>query len=160
MALLNCLHSCSCVLVALQDIYQYCAFALILQLGLFVLYLSRARRHAQTAGMVVQRLVEVVIAAVPSQIPAVIDLAVLRCAIVLQGQNIHIHDTAGIKNASAAEVVVFDKTGTLTGSIVRSRPKAYHMRPVLRMCNDCMTEIFTRCVQRHGHNPDLVSAVL
>lgn len=117
----------------LQDVYKYCAYALVLQLGIFVLYLSRADRHAQTAGMILQRLVEVVIAAVPSQIPAVINFALLRCAVVLRNQNIHIHVSTAIKTAAAVEVAVFDKTGTLTGSIVRSWPNSDGMLSVLRI---------------------------
>ena len=111
----------SCILAVLQDIYQYCAYALVLQLGVFVLCLLRAHRHAQTAGMVLQRLVEVVIAAAPPQMPAVIDFALMRCAVVLKKRNIHIHVSNAIMTSADVEVAVFDKTGTLTGSIVRSR---------------------------------------
>ena len=103
----------------------------MLQLAGFVFYLWRADRHALTAGMVSQRLVEVVIAAVPSQLPAVINFALLRCAIVLGNQKIHIHVSTAIKTAAAVEVAVFDKTGTLTGSIVRSSPNSHSMLPVL-----------------------------
>ena len=100
--------------------YKYCACALVLQLGIFALYLSRAHRHAQTAGTVILRLVEVGIAAVPPQMPVVINFAVLQCALVLRKQHIHIHLSTAIKAASAVEVAVFDKTGTLTGNAVRS----------------------------------------
>lgn len=133
---LCCRQNYSPIPAVLQDVYKYCAYALVLQLGVFALYLTRARRHAQSVGMVFQRLVEVVIAAVPSQIPAVINLALLRCAVVLRQRNIHVRVSTAIKAAAAVEVAVFDKTGTLTGSIVSSWPNPHGMLPVLHtMCH-------------------------
>ena len=147
------------ILAVLQDVYQYCAYALVLQLGGFVLYLSRADRHAQTAGMVLQRLVEAVIVAVSSQIPAVINFALLRCAVVLGNQNIHIHVRTAIKTAAVVEVAVFDKTGTLTGSIVRSWPNSYGMLPVLHIiCHALIAwQTQSKCVWSiHSHSPTCI----
>ena len=107
-------------LAALQDLFKYCSFALVLQLALFILYASRAHRHEQNVTMVVRRLIYTVIAAVPPTLPAVLIVCLFRCGIVLRQQHIHLQHSTKIKTAAATEVLVLDKTGTLTASQVYS----------------------------------------
>ena len=120
-------------LVALQDLFKYCSFALVLQLALFMLYVSRARRHEQSVTMVVRRLINAVIAALPPTVPAVLIVCLFRCGIVLKLQQIHVHHSTKVKTAAATQVLVLDKTGTLTGSQVHSCPA--HIRT--NHCSTC-----------------------
>ena len=70
--------------------------------------------------MVIRCLLNAVVAAVPTSVPAVLVFSLSRCGLILRPQDIHVHISTKVKTAAAVEVVVFDKTGTLTGSIVRT----------------------------------------
>ena len=106
-------------LITLQDMLQYCSFALVLQLTICSLYVSRASKHEQSTAQVVRRVISNVIAAFPPAIPTVIVLTLSRCGVVLRQQQIHVHYSSKVKTAAVAQVLVLDKTGTLTGQIVR-----------------------------------------
>ena len=99
--------------------FQYCSFALVLQLAICSLYVSRASKHEQSTAQVIRRVISNVIAAFPPAIPTVIVLTLSRCGVVLRQQQIHVHYSSKVKTAAVAQVLVLDKTGTLTGQIVR-----------------------------------------
>lgn len=102
----------------MQDVLRYCCFTLILQLAIFVVYSSRAGRHAHSAESVVQHVVDVFIAAVSPAIPTIQICTLLRCVVNLKQHSLAVLHTAKVKTAAAVDVVVFDKTGTLTGNVV------------------------------------------
>lgn len=102
----------------MQDVLRYCGFTLILQLAIFVLYTSRADRHAHGAENVVQHVVDVFIATVSPVIPTIQICTLLRCVVNLKQHSLAVLHVAKVKTAAAVDVVVFDKTGTLTGNVV------------------------------------------
>ena len=104
--------------VPLQDLLLYCSFALVLQLAIFTLYISKASQHGHRASNVVQHVGDALVAASPTGMPTLIITSLWRCFIDLKKQGIMVQSSLKIKTAAAVELVVFDKTGTLTGSMV------------------------------------------
>lgn len=102
----------------LQDLLRFCAFALLLQICIFTLYIERARRFNQGPREVVERVVNVLIAAVPTGLATVLVFSLGTCVRKLRGQQIDLLLPEMIKTIANVEVVCFDKTGTLTRSVV------------------------------------------
>lgn len=116
-----CVNFCQCG-VTVQDLFLYCAFALVLQLAIFSLYLSRVRRRPHDTASVIQHVGDTLVAAAPTGICTVIITSLCRCVADLKRQGISVQDTKKIKTAAAVNTVVVDKTGTLTGSMVSPPP--------------------------------------
>ena len=53
----------------LQDVYTFCGFALVLQLYIFVLFMVKASQYAHSTQDTVQRVINMLIAAVPTGAP-------------------------------------------------------------------------------------------
>ena len=107
-------------LFALQDLYSFCSYVLMIQLAMFLLYASRVAQHPHSAASVVQRIVNVFLRAVPIAMPTVIIFSLFCCMLKLMRIGISVHDPSKVRLAADVEVAVFDKTGTLTGSMVSS----------------------------------------
>ena len=106
----------------LQDLLKFYFFAFLLQLCIFMLYVSKANKHPaslkDTARSIVTRVVDVFIAAAPTGAPTVIVAALTYCILHLKSEGLVILLPEKIKTIADVEVVCFDKTGTLTGSLV------------------------------------------
>ena len=102
----------------LQDLLCFCAFALLLQISIFVLYIDRARRSHHDPREVVERVVNVLVAAVPTGLATVLIFTLGTCVKKLRRQQIDLLQPEKIKTIADVEVVCFDKTGTLTRSVV------------------------------------------
>lgn len=102
----------------LQDLLRYYGFALVLQLMIFTVYLSRVSRYPHSPSSVFQHVGATIVAAAATGIPTVVITSILRCVTELQTHNITMQNNLKVKAAAAVEVVVLDKTGTLTGSVV------------------------------------------
>lgn len=105
-------------ILLLQDLFLYYSFALVLQLAVFMLYLSKASQHPHNAATVINHVGATLVGAAPTGIPTVIITSILRCVTELEKHGITVQSTLKIKDAAAVEVVVLDKTGTITGSVV------------------------------------------
>ena len=103
---------------ALQDLYYFCSFALLIQLAMFLLYASRVARHQHSTVSIIKQVAETLTSAVPIAMPAVIVFSLFCCVIKLLCHGIHVHQHLKVKPAADVEVAVFDKTGTLTGNVV------------------------------------------
>ena len=66
----------------------------------------------------VERVVSVLIAAVPTGLATVLVFALGTCVNKLRGQQIDLLQPEKIKTIANVEVVCFDKTGTLTRTVV------------------------------------------
>ena len=104
--------------VPVQDLCRFCGFALLLQLCIFCLYISKVHQFQQGPKKVFVRLVDVFIAAVPTGLATVLIFSLGVCVRKLRRQQIDILQPEKIKTIADVEVVCFDKTGTLTGSVV------------------------------------------
>lgn len=102
----------------LQDLLRYCSLALLLQIGISLLAAPRASRSHLSTAASIKRAADVLIAAVPTSIPAVITVGMFRCLLSLKSRHIEIHHIQKVKTVAAVDCAVFDKTGTLTGSMV------------------------------------------
>ena len=109
----------SCCLPVLQDLLKFYFFAFLLQLCVFMLFVSKANMHPHTARSVVTRVVDIFIAAAPTGAPTVVVAALTYCIVHLnRSQGLVVLLPEKIKTIADVEVVCFDKTGTLTGSRV------------------------------------------
>lgn len=104
----------------LQDLMRFCAFALLLQICIFCLYLNKARQFYHGPEEVFRRVVNVFIAAVPTGLATVLVFSLGTCVRKLKGQKIDLLQPEKIKTIADVDVVCFDKTGTLTRSVVSS----------------------------------------
>lgn len=120
----------------LQDLYQFCAVALLFQICFFMLYVARAVRHPDSVQGTVNSVVGILIAAVPTAVPTVVVAALAYCTVHLQRSHIELLVHAKIKTIADVEVICFDKTGTLTGTTVNalSWPFAFRLLPLANMC--------------------------
>ena len=108
-------------MLVVQDLLQFYSFAFLLQLCIFMLFVSKANKHppTQTARSVVTRVIDVFIAAAPTGAPTVVVAALTYCIVHLdRSQGLVVLLPEKIKTIADVEVVCFDKTGTLTGSLV------------------------------------------
>ena len=55
--------------LCIQDLYAFCAYALLLQLCIFMLFVSKAAQYAHSTEDIIQRVLNVFIAAVPTGAP-------------------------------------------------------------------------------------------
>ena len=55
--------------ICVQDLYTFCAFALLLQFCIFMLFISKARQHAHSPETTFKGVVNMIIAAVPTGVP-------------------------------------------------------------------------------------------
>ena len=108
----------------LQDLLRFCAFALLLQILIFILYVDRARRFYHGAPEVLERVISVLIAAVPTGLATVLVFSLGTCVKKLRDQQIDLLQPEKIKTIANVEVVCFDKTGTLTRSVVSLAERA------------------------------------
>ena len=106
------------VLCLLQDLYRFCVFALLLQLSIFFLYITKAGQFYHGPKEAVERVVNVFIAAVPTGLATVLVFCLGTCVRKLRLQQIDLLQPEKIKTIADVEVVCFDKTGTLTRSVV------------------------------------------
>ena len=105
-------------LAVVQDMYQFCAVALLFQACFFMLYIARAGRQPESARVTIDRVLDVFVAAVPPAAPAVVVAALAYCSLHLRRGSIEVLVPEKIKTIADVEVVCFDKTGTLTGTVV------------------------------------------
>lgn len=103
----------------MQDLLRFCAFALLLQICIFFLYIESARQFYRGPQEVVERVVNVFVAAVPTGLATVLVFSLGTCVKKLRVQQIDLLQPEKIKTIANVEVVCFDKTGTLTRSVVR-----------------------------------------
>ena len=92
-----------------------------------MLFASRAAAYPVRTADVVRRVVDTLIAAVPTGIPTIICFSLVRCVAALKRVDVNVHSVAAVKTAAAVEAVIFDKTGTLTGNLVRVHMIAHIM---------------------------------
>ena len=104
--------------ICLQDLMRFCAFALLLQISIFCLYIEKARYIYHGPQEVFQRVVNVLIAAVPTGLATVLVFSLGTCVKKLKSQKIDLLQPEKIKTIANVDVVCFDKTGTLTLSVV------------------------------------------
>lgn len=104
--------------LALQDLYSFRSFALLLQLALFIANAARAARHPDSTAFVVQRAADVLISAVPIAIPTLIIFTLISCTLKLLRLGISAHEPVKVKLAADVEVGVSDNTGTPTSDMV------------------------------------------
>ena len=116
----------------LQDVLRIYAFALIIQVGLCMVYLATYRgRHPHTpAGDVVRRICEVVIHAAPPGIPTVMMFVGGSNRGRLQKNGVTVHAVDLLKSTGEITVACLDKTGTLTGSRVGGCLPCLHVEQV------------------------------
>ena len=107
---------CKC----LQDCFRIYTFALVIQIGLCIGYLTTYRlKHPHTPVQdVIKRVCEVIIHAAPPGIPTVMIFCGGSSRGRLQRQGVTMHAVDLLKSSGEVEVACFDKTGTLTGSTV------------------------------------------
>jgi len=115
----------------LQDFFKFCCFALLLQICLFTLYLAKAHQHAAPVQQTFTRVINVLIASVPTGAPTVVIAALAYCMLHLQSQHIEVLIPEKVKTIADVEVACFDKTGTLTGTMVSPFLTAYQLLPCL-----------------------------
>ena len=65
--------------LCMQDLYAFCAYALLLQICIFMLFVSKASQYAHSRADTVQRVLNVFIAAVPTGAPTGEAYAQLVC---------------------------------------------------------------------------------
>ncbi|DBA77187.1 TPA: hypothetical protein ACH3X1_009761 [Trebouxia sp. C0004] len=99
----------------LRDLFSFCALALLLHIGIFMLYITRARTHGPSD---VKRVVNIFMGAFPTGLATVLIFSLGTCARKLARQQIDVLQPEKIKTIADVSVVCFDKTGTLTGSVV------------------------------------------
>ncbi|DBA96365.1 TPA: hypothetical protein ACH3X3_002538 [Trebouxia sp. C0006] len=110
----------------LRDLFSFCALALVLHIGIFILYITRARTYYHGPSDVVKRVVNIFLGAFPTGLATVLIFSLGTCAQKLARQKIHVLQPEKIKTIADVSVVCFDKTGTLTGSV----PEFQGMLPV------------------------------
>ena len=102
----------------LQDYFFFCIFALVLQLLVFFLFVSKASRYEPSGQDVFQRVVDNFIRAWPMSAPTMI-ISALACRIGrLKIHGIDTLQPGKLEIAGLVQVVCFDKTGTLTNNVV------------------------------------------
>ena len=106
----------------LQDLYRFCAFALLLQISIFFLYISKAHHFYHGPEETIKRVIDVFIAAVPTGLATVLVFCLGTCVRKLRLQQIDLLQPEKIKTIANVEIVCFDKTGTLTRSVVCNCP--------------------------------------
>ena len=79
-------------ILGLQDLLCYCSLALLLQIAVSAPMAFKASQLDPSISSIIQRVADVFIAAVPSQIPAVISFGLFRCVRALKRKDIHAHD--------------------------------------------------------------------
>ena len=154
------LGSCNCALpthmaptawigVALQDLYSFCSFSLLIHLAMFLLYASRLAQHPQSSASIIKRVAEALTQAFPIAMPTVIVFSLFCCVIKLLRHGINVHQHVKVKLAAGVEVAVFDKTGTLTGSVVRTLQCGPHLQfwlsCVAHVASKGCTRVFPKC---------------
>ena len=103
--------------------FRFFGFAFVLQLLIFLIAaVPSFLQHWQSTQQVVNRVLGVVVAAVPVAAPTVILCANASCMQRLAKSHIDVLNPIKLKTMAAVQVVCFDKTGTLTGSVVRLLP--------------------------------------
>ena len=138
----------------LQDLMRFCAFALLLQISIFCLYIEKARHFYHGPQEVVQRVVNVLIAAVPTGLATVLVFSLGTCVKKLKSQKIDLLQPEKIKTIANVDVVCFDKTGTLTRSVVS--PAEFCCMPSNAQCSNQRRpspSAFTLCCQARVSTP-------
>ncbi len=99
---------------------RFYAFAFLLQLVLFMLYAAKVSEHPTSTKGIIDRVINIFIAAAPTGAPTVVVAGLAYCIVHLRNQEVVILLPEKIKTIADVEVVCFDKTGTLTGTMVSS----------------------------------------
>lgn len=137
--------------MCLQDYFIFCAFSLALQILAFVTVLVRIKQDTEDTAEIVERVIDLFIAAWPSLAPAVVLFAAGVSVTRLQAAGISTLQPDNLDAAAHTEIVCFDKTGTLTANMVSPLPcyralhvhTSWHFRPYslehlhLPMCAGC-----------------------
>ena len=103
---------------ALQDLYSFCSFVLVLQLAVFMLYAVRAAQYPVSTAPVIKHVADTLIASFPTGIPTVVVFSLFRCVNALKRHEVSVLDSGKIKTAAVVQIITLDKTGTLTGNLV------------------------------------------
>ena len=103
---------------ALQDVLKLYLFALTLQIILFIPYAVRAAHFHESGRDVIYRLLDCILQAAPTGLPALRMFIASVNIIRLDRKDIKLTFAEALRLVSVATVACFDKTGTLTGSTV------------------------------------------
>ncbi len=64
----------------LQDLFSFCALALVLHIGIFILYITRARTYYHGPSDVVKRVVNIFLGAFPTGLATVLIFSLVDCS--------------------------------------------------------------------------------
>ncbi|KAL3162329.1 hypothetical protein ABBQ32_010013 [Trebouxia sp. C0010 RCD-2024] len=101
----------------MKDYFIFCAFSLALQILAFVTVLVRIKQDTEDTAEIVERVIDLFIAAWPSLAPAVVLFAAGVSVTRLQAAGISTLQPDNLDAAAHTEIVCFDKTGTLTANM-------------------------------------------
>ena len=94
----------------MQDLYAFCAYALLLQICIFMLFVSKASQYAHSTEDTLQRVLNVFIAAVPVGAPtgeAWLSFACFMCFASLLGRRQGLADIADAQLVHTGDINSF-----------------------------------------------------
>lgn len=89
-----------------QDLLCHCGLALLLQFAVSAVVVFKATQLDPSASRFIHVVADVLIAAFPSGIPAVISFGILRCTVALKKKDIEVHHIPGYQLAVHAQVCI------------------------------------------------------
>lgn len=110
----------------MQDVFRLYAFALVIQVCIFIVYITLGRPFKPSSGTLIRRLLDMGVHAAPPGLPACWLVAGAASRRRLAKQGIKLVFPEVLQKGACADIVCFDKTGTLTGSMVSSSSFPLH----------------------------------